>query len=265
MTAEDAVPLRAMSLTAAFISELIWAANQAGHLTAFEKRRMLERAAPDIANYSGWEGIAFMADILEFPLTRDQRQAKERLHDAMWEFNAGVKFAVCRYRGEKLSSIFQDIEKRFSRKLPLNFEALYRVTLSRRFAQDLEPIPGVLPMLGQLKHPRCIASGGPPDKVVQTLDLSGLAPYFGTDFYSSYDIGSFKPDPGLFLHAAQKMGFEPRRCVVVEDSLVDIQAAKAAGMVALLYSPSPPDDSYGADVTFANTDELTTIISSFED
>ena len=42
------------------------------------------------------------------------------------------------------------------------------------------------------------------------------------------------------------------RTVVVEDSLVGIQAAKAAGMVALLYSPSPPNHPYGADVTFAD-------------
>ena len=77
-------------------------------------------------------------------------------------------------------------------------------------------------------------------------------------------LRSFKPDPGLFLHAARKMGFEPHQCVVVEDSLVGIQAAKAAGMVALLYSPSPPDHPYGADVTFAEMEELTTIISSFE-
>jgi len=44
---------------------------------------------------------------------------------------------------------------------------------------------------------------------------------------------------------------------------VGIQAAKAAGMVALLYSPSPPDHPCRADVTFANMEELTTIISSF--
>ena len=54
------------------------------------------------------------------------------------------------------------------------------------------------------------------------------------------------------------------RVMLVEDSLVGIQAAKAAGMVALLYSPSPPNHPYGADVTFADMKELTTIISSFE-
>ncbi len=187
------------------------------------------------------------------------------LADLLPDCSDPVEHLLQRYRGEKLSSIFQDIEDRLSRTLPLNFEALYRATLSKRFAQGLQPIHGVLPMMEHLKHPRCIASGGPPDKIIQTLELSGLAPYFGTDFYSSYDVGSFKPDPGLFLHAARKMGFEPHQCVVVEDSLVGIQAAKAAGMVALLYSPSPPNHPYAADVTFADMEELTTIISSFEE
>lgn len=185
------------------------------------------------------------------------------LADLLPECSAPVEQLLHRYRGESLSSIFQDIEKRLSRKLPLNFEALYRATLSRRFAQGLKPMPGVLPMLRQMKHRRCIASGGPSDKIIQTLDLSGLAPYFGTNLFSSYDLASFKPDPGLFLHAARKMGFEPRQCVVVEDSLVGIQAAKAAGMVALLYSPSPSDHRSGADVTITDMEDLSSILSGF--
>lgn len=56
----------------------------------------------------------------------------------------------------------------------------------------------------------------------------------------------------------------PHRCVVVEDSSVGIQAAKAAGMVALLYSPSPSEHLDGADVTFADMAELTEMILGLE-
>lgn len=97
------------------------------------------------------------------------------LADLLPDCSDPVEHLLQRYRGEKLSSIFQDIEDRLSRTLPLNFEALYRATLSKRFAQGLQPIHGVLPMMEHLKHPRCIASGGPPDKIIQTLELSGLA------------------------------------------------------------------------------------------
>ncbi|QEE43748.1 HAD-IA family hydrolase (plasmid) [Rhizobium sp. WL3] len=102
---------------------------------------------------------------------------------------------------------------------------------------------------------------GPREKIVQTLELSGLAPYFGAAFYSSFDLDSFKPDPGLFLHAAQKVGFQPHECVVVEDSQVGLRVAKAAGMIALHYSPSPSDDFPGADLTFYDKAELPAILS----
>lgn len=61
---------------------------------------------------------------------------------------------------------------------------------------------------------------------------------FGGSIFSSYDIRSWKPEPGLFLHAAKGMNFPAERCVVIEDSEVGIDAAKAAGMTAMHYKPN---------------------------
>jgi len=52
----------------------------------------------------------------------------------------------------------------------------------------------------------------------------------------SYDIKKWKPLPDLYLHAAQKMGVAPSKCIVVEDSLAGVQAAKAAGMFVYGYA-----------------------------
>jgi HAD superfamily hydrolase (TIGR01509 family) len=52
---------------------------------------------------------------------------------------------------------------------------------------------------------------------------------------SSEDVKRGKPNPDLFLFAAEKLGVEPRNCVVVEDSDVGIEAARAAGMKALRF------------------------------
>lgn len=65
--------------------------------------------------------------------------------------------------------------------------------------------------------------------------MSGLTHYFGGHWFSSYAIQSWKPAPGLFLYAAAAMGFSPSECLVVDDSLVGIEAAAAAGMRALRY------------------------------
>ncbi len=80
-------------------------------------------------------------------------------------------------------------------------------------------------------------SNGPLAKIRQTLRVSGLAPYFGEQLFSAYEVGSWKPDPGLFLHAARALGVAPARCVVVDDSAAGVEAARRAGMRALWFTP----------------------------
>ena len=93
-------------------------------------------------------------------------------------------------------------------------------------------------MLNALQHPCCVASSGPLAKIQQALQVTGLERYFEGRIYSSYEVNSWKPDPGLFLHAAREMRFLPSQCIVVEDSEVGLQAAANAGMIALHYSPN---------------------------
>ncbi len=148
-----------------------------------------------------------------------------------------VEALVDRYRGAKLAVTMRDIESRLGTALPDNFEKLYRQRVAELFAADLKPMPGAADMLAALEHPFCIASSGPPAKIAHSLALTGLAPYFGDRIFSAYTVGSWKPDPGLFLHAAARMGFTPAQCVVVEDSAVGLAAAAAAGMRVLHYAP----------------------------
>ncbi|MES2584001.1 MAG: HAD-IA family hydrolase [Pseudomonadota bacterium] len=149
-----------------------------------------------------------------------------------------VEALVDRYRGAKLAVTMRDIESRLGAALPDNFEKLYRQRVAELFAADLKPMPGAADMLAALEHPFCIASSGPPAKIAHSLALTGLAPYFGDRTFSAYTVGSWKPEPGLFLHAAATMGFAPEQCVVVEDSAVGLAAAAAARMRVLHYAPA---------------------------
>ncbi len=158
-----------------------------------------------------------------------------------------VDVLVDRYRGKKLANILRDIESRIDAPLAENFEQLYRHRVAERFRTDLKPMHGVPEMLCALQHPFCIASSGPPAKIAHALEVTKLAPHFGERIYSSYEVGSWKPEPGLFLHAAAEMGFAPEHCVVVEDSPVGLEAAAAAGMRALHYTP------HGRTVVTGNT------------
>jgi HAD superfamily hydrolase (TIGR01509 family) len=152
--------------------------------------------------------------------------------DLLPQLNETVVSLTRRYRGKKLAQILADLESRLCRKLPDAFEQQYRQRVAELFSHELKPMPGVLEMLDVMNFLKCIASSGPPLKIRQALQVSGLAPYFGDNLFSSYEVESWKPEPGLFQYAAKAMGFMPGQCVVIEDSEVGIEAAAAAGMEA---------------------------------
>jgi HAD superfamily hydrolase (TIGR01509 family) len=91
-------------------------------------------------------------------------------------------------------------------------------------------MPGARELLQALRLPYCVATNGPREKAELTLGLTGLLPFFEQRLFCAYEVGSFKPEPGLFLHAAQALGVRPSHCAVVEDSLPGVCAGVAAGM-----------------------------------
>lgn len=142
------------------------------------------------------------------------------------------------YRGWKLQEIIDDVAKSFENlSLPENFIPEYRAALDVIFENELQPSPGIEELLGNLELPVCLASSGPIAKIKTTLRVTGLEKYFGDRLFSAYEIGSWKPNPRLFLVAAESMGFEPEECLVVEDSEVGVEAALAAQMKVIHYNP----------------------------
>ena len=137
------------------------------------------------------------------------------------------------FRGQRMADIVAWIAARLPHKTT-NFEAefttRYRAASALRFRQGLLPLPGAYELLSRLTIPFGVATNGPREKVELTLSLTGLLPLVGDRIFCAYDIGIFKPAPGLFLHAAEQLGVAPEYCAVVEDSLPGIQAGLAAGM-----------------------------------
>ena len=120
-----------------------------------------------------------------------------------------------------------------------NFARSVRAAQAVRFSEGLGVIPGAFELLGTLQIPFCVATNGPREKVELTLGLTGLRPFFPEHIFSAYEVGIFKPDPGLFLHAAKVLGVAPGHCAVVEDSLPGIEAGLAAGMRVVSLMPAP--------------------------
>lgn len=199
---------------------------------------------------------------LDGTLVDSEKLGARALQELLPGLNDTVDELVIRYRGWKLAEILRDIERRNALFLAEDFEPAYRHRSGELFASDLRPMEGVQAMLEELAQPCCIASSGPPAKIAQALALTGLAPYFGNRVLSAYLVGSWKPEPGLFLHAAKAMGYAPQRCVVVEDSTVGLDAAAAAGMRALHCMPD--GDADGGAGRFSNMAELPGIIRDLE-
>src|SRR5882757_1777003 len=114
--------------------------------------------------------------------------------------------------------------------LPATFLPDLALQVRETFQSQLKPIPDVAAVLAELRLPHCVASSSDLERVRFSLELTGLAAYFGQRLYTSQMVARGKPAPDLFLHAANLMGAEPRRTLVIEDSSSGVLAAKAAGM-----------------------------------
>ncbi len=146
--------------------------------------------------------------------------------------------AIALFKGRKMAESVVDVEQRLGRAVPDGFVPNFRARCAEAFQTHLKPIPGVEIVLRTLSVPFCVASSGPREKMELTLGITGLRAYFENRIFSAYEVGSWKPDPGLFLHAAQALNIRPRVCAVVEDSLPGVQAGVAAGMTVFGYAAS---------------------------
>jgi HAD superfamily hydrolase (TIGR01509 family) len=154
-----------------------------------------------------------------------------------------IEEALVVFRGRKMGDCLDEIARRLGRPLPGGFEVELRRRMSAAFRERLQPIDGADDLLRAMTVPFCVATNGPREKMTLTLSVTGLIEHCGDRLFSAYEVGAWKPDPGLFTHAAEAMGVEPRSCAVVDDSDHGIQAALACGMEVFAFLPDDGDRS----------------------
>ena len=142
------------------------------------------------------------------------------------------------------------------RLLSLRKEALYREVVQE---VGITALTGVEPWLRVLQSegiPCVIGSSTHRENITTTLGVLGLEEFF-SDIVTAEDVKRGKPDPEVFLTAAQRIGVEPADAVVFEDALVGIAAAHAAGMRVVAVATTEPHDSLShADWIVNRLDEL---------
>jgi HAD superfamily hydrolase (TIGR01509 family) len=143
---------------------------------------------------------------------------------------------IDRFVGRSPQEMVRQVEAELGR--PVSFEDDFEPHYRDAFERDLRPVPGVLEALGRIDSLTCVASSSGHDRIRYCLGLTGLWSWFEGRVFSAEDVERGKPAPDLFLHAADVMGVEPRACVVIEDAVSGVHAARDAGMAVLGYSGS---------------------------
>jgi HAD superfamily hydrolase (TIGR01509 family) len=137
------------------------------------------------------------------------------------------------FMGRSMKSSVQIIEAQLGRPVPGDFLAVLDQRAYAVFAQHLTPVEGVesvLDALDRIGLPYAVASSGSHDKMRTTLGITGLLPRLEGRITSATEVAHGKPAPDVFLLAAERLRVAPQECVVIEDSLLGIEAALAAGM-----------------------------------
>jgi HAD superfamily hydrolase (TIGR01509 family) len=144
-----------------------------------------------------------------------------------------VETVRMRFAGTSMTSIMARIVRDYAVTVPDDFVEAVKADTLRAFDAGLAAMPDVAAAVAGLALPHCVASSSDPVRLAHTLGLTGLLPLFAGRIYSSTMVARGKPAPDLFLHAAAGMGAPPEACLVVEDSVPGVQAARAAGMRVL--------------------------------
>lgn len=199
---------------------------------------------------------------LDGTLVDSEPLSNQAFLDLLPQLDDTVPGLMRRYRGMQLAPVFSDLAFRMGRDLPEDFEATYRARVAKLYDESLAPMPGAVEMLSTLPHPKCVASNGPMAKTLHGIRVCGMAHFFGDNIFSSYQVGHWKPEPHLFLHAARTMKYSPERCIVVEDSEAGLRAAESAGMRAIYFSPHDARPSGAAYAHVNNLYELPDVIRS---
>jgi len=170
-------------------------------------------------------------------LVQSEECAAQALLEAIPGLQGSVEELTQRYRGWRLAHIFADIDSRQAGSVPDDCLQRYREREAELAYSMITPSVGVESLLSQLVHRKCIASNASVDKTRRSLQICELSHHFDDNIFSAYQVQAWKPDPALFLHAAKTCRVDPQACLVVEDSEVGLQAARAAGMSAVFYDP----------------------------
>lgn len=145
-----------------------------------------------------------------------------------------------KFLGLDMNTQLAELSLMYGAPLPQSFFDALDQGWTEAVRSELQPSIGVIDALIELESvPRCIASNSYAEGIALALQATGLDKYFDT-YFSADDVVNPKPAPDMHLLAAKTFDVSPERCLVIEDSVLGIKAARAAGMDVVGYTGNAP-------------------------
>lgn len=168
---------------------------------------------------------------------------------------------VTRFMGLSYEAFHDEIDRELHRRGAGPIAQEFREELATRLRQTmiarLTEVPGAGAAVSGTRLLKAVASSSTREGLARKLKQVGLWDHFDPHVYSADHVAQAKPAPDLFLHAARALGVEPGQCLVLEDSVNGVIAAKRAGMrVWGFLGGGHAHDRLGARLTAAGAERL---------
>ena len=137
-----------------------------------------------------------------------------------------------RFLGLRQDRVLERIAREIGRPLPKDFSTTLAREILATFERELKGVEGVRQAVNGLHARVCVASSSAPQRLRFALRVTDYEALFAPNIFSSADVERGKPHPDLFLFAASAMRARPEDCLVIEDSVAGVTAARAAGMTS---------------------------------
>lgn len=175
---------------------------------------------------------------------------------------------IRRFAGRPDHEMRAEIESEWGRSIPEDYRPSVNARTADAYESELRIMPGMHEALDQITVPVCVASSSVPEKLRLGLETVGLYARFTPNVISGTLVAHGKPEPDVFLFAAGWMKVSPMSCVVIEDSVPGVKAARGAGMDVLGFtggahcSPEHAADliKAGASSTFTKMAQLPALL-----
>lgn len=144
----------------------------------------------------------------------------------------------------------EDVQRQSDRK-----ERLFR----ERARGRLRPLAGARDLVATLHdadYRLALGTSAPRANATMMIEELGLSPFFDAQVTGD-DVATGKPDPEVFRTAAQRLGVQPKGCLVIEDAAAGVEAAHRAGMAAVAVTDQPTEGHRRAERVVRSLVELT--------